>query len=205
MDERVSEESKQMGETIRESGNECEKVTSKMKKGVDWGRGEKRKVKGGQKIKGRKRCRKWVGRWWEDRKDGSLEPGNLFAPKGGTVLRDSLKNRPPWKDMTTISLSPLHGGWQTNTRLESNTHTFVVALIFPEAHLDWELTGCWGFHFCSTLDFYRLSLLPPYVHLVLSDKFTSLRPVLSQKQPWRIWKDVQMTNHLGLWVPGFHP
>lgn len=47
----VTKSQKQMGEAIRETANGCEKVTREMKRRVDWGRGEKRKVKGAQKIK----------------------------------------------------------------------------------------------------------------------------------------------------------
>lgn len=82
MDERVSEESKQMGETIRESVNECEKVMSKMKRGVDWGRGEKRKVKGGQKIKGRKRSPGMSGKMVGGQKRWLIRTGEPLRSRG---------------------------------------------------------------------------------------------------------------------------
>lgn len=44
-----------MGEAIRETANGCEKVTREMIRRVDWGRSEKRKVKGAQKIKEEKK------------------------------------------------------------------------------------------------------------------------------------------------------
>lgn len=55
MDGREVTKSQKLGEAIRETSNGCETVRHEIKRGVDWGRGEERKVKGAQKIKERKK------------------------------------------------------------------------------------------------------------------------------------------------------